>query len=98
MRRKRLFSILAGIFLVFVAAGAKLALDYTYRLPVLMYHSIDYTADKSDRMMVSPEIFKRQMKYLHENHYNVIPLEKAVEYIEQKKRPPPKTPSINPNK
>jgi len=55
-----------------------------------MYHSIDYTSDKTIRMVISPDIFAEQMKYLHDNKYNVVPLEKAVSYIKDRKRPPAK--------
>ncbi len=86
--------ILCAIFLALAGIAFKLFLDSIYHLPVLMYHSIDYTADKKDRMAVSPDNFARQMKYLRDHGYNVIPLDEAVSYIKQKKRPPPKTVAI----
>jgi peptidoglycan/xylan/chitin deacetylase (PgdA/CDA1 family) len=74
--------------------SVKFFLDSIYRLPILMYHSIDYAADKGDRMFVSPEAFARQIKFLHDHKYSVISLEKAVSYIENRKRPPAKTVAI----
>ena len=94
MRTNKRLVILLGIFLLTAAISLGMFLDYVYRLPVLMYHSIDYASDKSDRMTVSPHIFEKQMKYLHDNKYNVIPLEEAVRYIKDKTKPPAKTVAI----
>jgi peptidoglycan/xylan/chitin deacetylase (PgdA/CDA1 family) len=59
-----------------------------------MYHSIEYTPNKKDKITVSPDAFTRQMKFLHDRKYNVIPLEEAVSYIREKKRPPARTVAI----
>ena len=93
-RNKRRLVIFLSVFLIAAAISLKLVLDYTYRLPVLMYHSIDYTDDKSNRMTVSPEIFAKQIKFLSDKKYNVIPLAEAVDYIEKRIRPPAKTVAI----
>lgn len=94
MQRKTGILILCGILLVVSVAALKTFLDSVYRLPILMYHSIDYTADKKNKITVSPEAFTRQMKFLRDNGYNVIPLNEAVYYIKDKKRPPSKTLAI----
>ncbi|MBI5144516.1 MAG: polysaccharide deacetylase family protein [Candidatus Omnitrophica bacterium] len=87
--------LIAAVIIVFAAAiSFKIFLDSIYRLPVLMYHSIDYTSDRKDRMTVPPDVFAKQMKYLSDKRYNVIPLEKAVEYIEREERPPRNTVAI----
>ncbi len=92
MRLNKRFLIVIGIFLTIAfALSAKIFLDSIYRLPILMYHSIDYTLDKQNRLVVFPEIFEKQMKYLHDHGYNVVPLDKAVSYIVSAKHPPPKT-------
>ena len=92
-KKSRLF-ILCCIFLIVAIIALKLFLNSIYRLPILMYHSIDYTSDRKDRMTISPEVFAKQMRYLHDNKYNVISLEKAVSYIRDRKRPPAKTVAI----
>ena len=83
-----------GIFLIAFVFTLSIFLNSVYRLPILMYHSIDYTSDKNNRLTISPEAFARQMGYLHDKGYNVIPLEKAVWYIETKATPPSKTVAI----
>ncbi len=94
MQKRTRVVIICGIFLVVSAVALKTLLDSVYRLPVLMYHSIDYTTDKKNRMIVSPEVFARQMEFLHNNGYNVIPLEKCVSYLADRKKPPSKTVAI----
>src|SRR3989338_3649321 len=90
---KRKFTIF-GISFILAAVAFNIFLNSIYSLPVLMYHSIDYTNDRKDKMVVSPEAFERQMKFLHDGSYNVVPLEKAVEYIKTGKKPPHKTLAI----
>lgn len=94
MRLRKRLIVVFGVFLIALILALNIFLHSIYRLPVLMYHSIDYTSDKNDRMTVSPEVFARQMGYLHDKGYNVIPLEKAVWYIETKTRPPSKTVAV----
>ncbi|MFA6320421.1 MAG: polysaccharide deacetylase family protein [Candidatus Omnitrophota bacterium] len=90
--RKR--TIIAGTVVFFVLAiTAALLIETSYVVPVLMYHSIDNN-DKASKLSVSPESFERQMEFLHKNKYNVIPLERAVSYINKKERPPFKTIAI----
>lgn len=95
-RNNRLFWIKLSVAVIAVAAviSVKLFLDSIYRLPILMYHSIEYTSDKADRLTVSPDIFEKQMKYLRDNGYNVVGLEKAAEYTRSDKTPPKKTVAI----
>ena len=94
MKNKKRILAVIGTFLILGIVALNLFLSSIYRLPILTYHSIDYTADAKDRLTVSPENFARQMKYLRDFSYNVIPLEKAVWYIANKKRPPRKTVAI----
>ncbi|MDP3803956.1 MAG: polysaccharide deacetylase family protein [Candidatus Omnitrophota bacterium] len=78
-----------AITIVLSAVSLKIA----YVVPILMYHSIDYN-DKASKLSVSPESFARQMEFLYKNHYNVIPLEKAIPYIQKRQKPPRKTIAI----
>jgi peptidoglycan/xylan/chitin deacetylase (PgdA/CDA1 family) len=92
MRRatKRFLSVV-GIFVAAAALALALFSHSIYRLPILMYHSIDYSNEASNRLIVPPEAFERQMRFLHEKGYRMISLEEAVSLIAQSKRPPPKT-------
>ena len=83
----------AIILILAVSFGAVVFLKSTYVVPVIMYHSIDYN-DKTTKLSVSPEGFAREMKFLHENHYNVVGLDKIVSYMKKKERVPPKTIAI----
>ena len=93
MRKNKL--LIAVIALVFIVAAALVIISVktAYVVPVLMYHSIDNN-DKVTKLSVSPESFTRQMEFLSKNHYNVVPLGKAISYIEKKERPPQKTIAI----
>lgn len=83
-----LVAIAAMIILVAVVAERTV-----YVIPILMYHSIDYN-DKVTKLSVSPESFARQMEFLRKNNYNVISLEKAIDYIKKRERPPQKSVAI----
>lgn len=89
--KKRLI-IISAVVAVFIT-GAVLSFKAAYVVPVLMYHSIDYK-DKITKLSISPESFERQMRFLHEHHYNVMPLEKIIPYIEKKEKVPPRTVAI----
>lgn len=52
---------------------------------ILMYHSI---TDNKDFFCVKPNDFERQIKYLRENNFNVISLDKLVWYLENNNFPP----------
>lgn len=78
--------LIAGAVVFAFIMNAKTA----YIVPILMYHSIDEHS-KSSKLSVSPESFARQMKFLHDNNYNVVTLEKAVSYILKKEKPPART-------
>ena len=73
--------------------GAYIFIENMYFLPILMYHSIDNNY-KHTKLSISPESFRRQMEFLYKNHYNVISLDKAAQYIKDGKHPPLKTIAI----
>jgi peptidoglycan/xylan/chitin deacetylase (PgdA/CDA1 family) len=86
--------LMASILLIAVLAARTVIFSKTaYIVPVLMYHSIDNN-DKVTKLSVSPESFARQMKFLHERHYNVVGLDKVVEYMQKKEKAPPRTVAI----
>ncbi|MDO8535492.1 MAG: polysaccharide deacetylase family protein [Candidatus Omnitrophota bacterium] len=73
---------LAGLMVLLSYAGLKSASV----VPVLMYHSFQVEEDKLIPY-VSPEIFEHQIKFLAENHYNVVGPDKVVAYMTGTKMP-----------
>ncbi|EDP73851.1 polysaccharide deacetylase [Hydrogenivirga sp. 128-5-R1-1] len=53
---------------------------------ILIYHKFD--EPKSPSTSVPIEDFKKQMRYLYENNYNVVSLDKLLQYIKNKNIPP----------
>lgn len=62
-------------------------------VPVLMYHTIDSKVDVTTPT-VSPENFEMQMRFLKENHYNVVNPDKIIAYMTGKEKMPAKTVAI----
>ncbi|MFH0855947.1 MAG: polysaccharide deacetylase family protein [Candidatus Omnitrophota bacterium] len=91
-KRKRL--IIAVAILAVLAVTLANFIRGKYVIPVLMYHSINPGAQKDNRLSITPETFKRQMRFLKDRHYNVITLEEAAAIIKSKKRPPARTLAI----
>lgn len=59
-------------------------------VPVLCYHQ--FSPNKSsNKLIISNEAFDRQMSYLKNNGYNVITLKQLLDFIEYRRRPPPKS-------
>lgn len=85
--------IIAALVIGAMIVGGTIFARNAYFLPILMYHSVD-TNDKMTKLFISPGSFERQMKFLHNNNYNVIGLEEAAEYIKNRRRPPSKTIAI----
>lgn len=91
-KRKRLiiFVCLLGVLLFSLINFAR----SKYVIPILMYHSIDLSPDRENRLIVPPEVFDRQMRFLKENHYNVISLEEAADIVRNKKKAPARAVAI----
>lgn len=70
--------------------GLTMFLRSIYVAPVLMYHYINKGA-KENKLIVTPESFKRQMEFLKGNEYNVISLDELADIIKSAKPIPPKT-------
>ena len=81
--KRKLFFIVAA-FALLVCAGIFLRGAYT--VPVLMYHSINRGGEHS-RLVVAPESFQRQMRFLREQHYRVLALEDYVRLMKQGEKP-----------
>jgi len=92
IRRKNLvvglaISIVALLLLVSFVRGK-------YVVPILMYHYIIEGTSKDYRLAVSPAELERQMRFLRNNHYNIVTLETVADLIRDKKKIPAKTIAI----
>ncbi len=89
-----------GILVVLIVLGAagyfsfQWLLSNEYVVPILMYHSIEYNPAPGNRLAVDPRILDKQLRFLKEHRYNVIPLESLAALVRDKKPIPPKTIAI----
>ncbi len=65
-----------------------------YVVPILMYHSVSPEARKENRLSVSEKTFERQMRFLKERKYKVLPLEELAALIKEKKKIPSRAVAI----
>jgi len=91
-KSKRL--IIISIVIIALAAAITGFIRLQYVVPVVMYHSVSDLADPKNRTNVSAAVFERQMRFLKNHHYNVLPLAKVAELIINKKKIPAKTIAI----
>lgn len=69
-----------------------LVLRQIYVPPIIMYHSVNPKQNPAiNRLIVSPETFERQMRFLRERKYNIILLDELAELIREKKNIPART-------
>jgi len=66
----------------------------SYRVPILMYHYVEYVTDKKDlirqSLNIEPNIFEAQVKTLRNNGYTFMTAKELGEIIDDKKIMPPK--------
>lgn len=66
-----------------------------YVVPIIMYHSINTKSNpQMKRLVVTPQTFERQMRFLKEKRYNVLPLEVLADLIRNKKKIPARSLAI----
>jgi len=97
-RNKKLIgAIVAAGLIAFFLAG-KLFLDAIYVPVILMYHSVDRECTSLDgydrKLNVLPGAFAKQMKFLSDHKYKVIPLVEFIRRIKRGERIPHKTVAI----
>jgi len=80
------------VMVLFAAVTVVLYARAQYVVPIIMYHKIDGNSLRS-RLSVSPESFRRQMRFLKNHHYNIVRLEDLAGMV-RKNRFPPKTIAI----
>jgi len=86
-----LFTVLILLAAVILFAGL---VRQRYTAPIIMYHYVHYGANADDKLVVTPEAFQRQMRFLKERRYNVIPLEELAVLIKEKRKIPARTIAI----
>ncbi len=91
-KRNRIIIVLSIIFLLGLLGINFLQKNYV--APIIMYHSVHPNAAPGNRLVVSPETFERQMRFLKEHRYKVLPLESIATLIGAKKRIPSKALAI----
>ncbi|MDD2679413.1 MAG: polysaccharide deacetylase family protein [Candidatus Omnitrophica bacterium] len=92
-KRKRL--VLLGLVIIAVIFSCAAFLRSHYSVPILMYHSVSPEPNPYMKLLtVKPETFRRQMRFLKERHYNVVPLVEIADLIKNNKKIPPRTLAI----
>ncbi|NQU95888.1 MAG: polysaccharide deacetylase family protein [Candidatus Omnitrophica bacterium] len=94
----KLFFILAITATVIFLLAGKLFLNAVYVPVIIMYHSVGpeniAPANYGGKLNVTTRTFEKQMKFLSDHDYNVIPLAEFVKRIKRNERIPHKTLTI----
>lgn len=61
-------------------------IHYKNKVLVLMYHHID---EKESGITISPKKFKQHIQALLDNHYNIIPMERFIQFLKSESLVPP---------
>ncbi|MFA4843018.1 MAG: polysaccharide deacetylase family protein [Candidatus Omnitrophota bacterium] len=93
MRKFKKIKIIFGVIIVLFLAFAGFIRQH-YVVPIIMYHSVNPSAKPQNRLAITDAAFERQMRFLKEHHYNVLPLEDLARLIKGKIKIPPKTTAI----
>lgn len=80
--------------LVIIGLGMGLFIHFAYVPVILMYHSVGPADGYDAKLNISPEVFAKQMKFLRDHKYNVIPLSDFIKKIKNGERVPHKTVAI----
>lgn len=84
-----------GVLGILIAFGVWLSVVFShYTVPILMYHYVNDEESSRSRLGISPATFERQMRFLSEHKYNVIPLSELADLIRNKRKIPPKTAAV----
>lgn len=91
---KRKLALGVFIIIILVLFSAPIFIRARFTAPILMYHFVLPEIDSKNKLEVSLNTFERQMRFLKERHYNVIPLESLAQLIKDKKKMPARTIAI----
>ena len=78
-------------FLSFAAFDSSLFAKSTEESHAILLQYHRFGESRYPSTDIPMDLFQKQMAYLHDNHYNVVPLSKVVEGLMHKKPLPPKT-------
>lgn len=94
--KKKFFYIFGCLILVLLMVNitAMFMIKYFYQdnIPILAYHVI--SDNPSDDMEVSTKNFRRQMKYLHDHHFQVLSIDDVIAFKKGEKKFPGKKVAI----
>jgi len=94
MLRSRKLIVIAVIALG-AAVSFSVILKRIYVAPIIMYHSVNPKQNPAiSGLIVSPETFQRQMRFLKRRKYNILPLDELIVLIKEKKKIPSRTVAI----
>ncbi|MDD5432864.1 MAG: polysaccharide deacetylase family protein [Candidatus Omnitrophica bacterium] len=85
--KRKIAIIILGSFLLSVLIYFNI-LRQNYVVPILMYHSVSPQASRKTMLVVSPETFERQIRFLKQHNYKVVPVEKIANLIKNKEKIP----------
>jgi peptidoglycan/xylan/chitin deacetylase (PgdA/CDA1 family) len=91
---KRKWLIIACAAILAAAIGVSDFCSRNYTVPILMYHSVHAGADGVNPLVISPDVFERQMGFLTRHHYNVVSLEDLARLIQSRAKIPSRTVAI----
>ncbi|MFH1380930.1 MAG: polysaccharide deacetylase family protein, partial [Candidatus Omnitrophota bacterium] len=98
LRNKRVLIFVSLAAILLILGIVKIVSDIVYVPVVIMYHSVarpnTALSTSGGKLNVLPEAFARQMKFLHDQNYNVISLDDFIDRIKSGKRIPHKTLTI----
>jgi len=96
MRNKMVRSIItvaATMAIIAAALFAYIGVKSSHIVPVLMYHAFWETSE-AQTPYVTPEIFRKQMKFFIDNGYNIVGPDKVIAYMTGEEKMPAKTVAI----
>jgi len=92
-KNRLLLAIIAATIIVSVALFGYVEIRSYSVVPVLMYHAFQEKDTKSTPN-VTPEIFRKQVKFFVDNGYNIVGPDKVIAYMTKKEKMPAKTVAI----
>jgi peptidoglycan/xylan/chitin deacetylase (PgdA/CDA1 family) len=93
-KKKRIALSVILIFLVVILSFFSFV-SGRYVVPIMMYHSVNPEIDPVMKsLIVNPKTFERQMRFLRERGYNILPLESLAGLIRDNKKLPHKAVAV----
>lgn len=84
---KKLISIIISLSIILSSTSAFADYRDCIRVPVVMYHSVDYSADQ---YTITPQTFEKHLQAIKENGFTPISLQELVDYVDKDRNLPEK--------